>query len=229
MKSCIRLCAAIAGCSVLMALPAGAATYHFSGHLTPTDSGAGNILNYVDRHAPLTFDFSTATPLAANLAFSDERALATSWEASGGSAASTIDSSDLGAVLATLQFSTDGLGNVLRYNIAVRATNAELPGKQWVYTFANFDPSNVFERVELDTLQFNGVIHYTTLDSALICTNACGGSGLGAFSTVAESGTGVPEPATWALMISGLGLSGAVLRRRRAVISTAAEGAGVPM
>ena len=33
--------------------------------------------------------------------------------------------------------------------------------------------------------------------------------------------TAAPEPATWALMISGFGLAGAGLRRRRAVAATA--------
>lgn len=216
MKSYFGLCAAIASSAVLMALPAGATIYHFSGHLTPTNSGAGNILNYVDRHAPLTFDFTTLTPLAPNLTLSDRRAAATSWQASGGSAASTINSGDTAAVLSILRFSTDNLGNLLKYNIKVSATNAALPGKQWNYEFQNIDPNFVYERVELDTLRFNGKIHYTTLDSALICTNACGGSGLGKFSIVREGAAGVPEPASWALMIAGFGLAGTVLRRRRA-------------
>ena len=37
--------------------------------------------------------------------------------------------------------------------------------------------------------------------------------------SVTQVGGGVPEPATWALMISGFGLAGAVLRRRRAGIA----------
>lgn len=40
------------------------------------------------------------------------------------------------------------------------------------------------------------------------------------FDAVSVSG-GVPEPATWALMISGFGLAGAALRRRRAVAAAA--------
>jgi len=40
------------------------------------------------------------------------------------------------------------------------------------------------------------------------------------FENVAQSvGTGVPEPATWALMISGFGLAGAALRRRRTMVA----------
>lgn len=36
----------------------------------------------------------------------------------------------------------------------------------------------------------------------------------------AVPGGGVPEPATWALMISGFGLAGAALRRRKAVLAS---------
>jgi hypothetical protein len=34
-----------------------------------------------------------------------------------------------------------------------------------------------------------------------------------------SAGSAVPEPASWALMISGFGLAGAVLRRRRALVA----------
>ena len=42
----------------------------------------------------------------------------------------------------------------------------------------------------------------------------------GAFTSVA-GGAGVPEPASWALMIAGFGLAGAALRRRRSAALTA--------
>ena len=37
----------------------------------------------------------------------------------------------------------------------------------------------------------------------------------------ATPGNGVPEPATWAMMIGGLALTGAAMRRRKAVVSFA--------
>lgn len=216
MRFLVRVCAALAGGAVLMAMPAAAATYLFSGHAAPVNSGAGNILNYIGRNSPMTFDLTTTNPLAANLAFASRIPIANFWEASGGSAGSTIDSQDTGARITTLQFSTDSLGNISKYNIAVQATNTELPGKLWLYAFSNFDAGNVFERAELDTLHFNGVIHYTTEDSALICTNACGNrSPLGSFSIVQETTSGVPEPMAWAMIILGFGLAGTRIRGQR--------------
>jgi len=51
-------------------------------------------------------------------------------------------------------------------------------------------------------------------------------SGLGTFDGLAYAGTGgagpiggVPEPASWALMISGFGLAGSALRRRRSALA----------
>jgi hypothetical protein len=41
-----------------------------------------------------------------------------------------------------------------------------------------------------------------------------GGQG-GSFDTIKIGGVGVPEPATWALMLGGFGLIGVTLRRRR--------------
>jgi hypothetical protein len=46
----------------------------------------------------------------------------------------------------------------------------------------------------------------------------CCGAQIGFFlDDGVEFGEGVPEPATWAMMIAGFGLSGAALRRRRGV------------
>jgi hypothetical protein len=44
-----------------------------------------------------------------------------------------------------------------------------------------------------------------------------GGGGIGVSQVFAE-GAAVPEPATWALMICGIGMAGAALRRRRSAV-----------
>jgi len=46
-------------------------------------------------------------------------------------------------------------------------------------------------------------------------TITCNSDGCRGFGTVAQVSGGVPEPATWALMIGGFGMAGAALRRRR--------------
>ena len=48
-----------------------------------------------------------------------------------------------------------------------------------------------------------------------------GGSRWGTYIAAIDwtKGTAVPEPASWALMLSGFGLAGAALRRRRAVMA----------
>jgi len=55
--------------------------------------------------------------------------------------------------------------------------------------------------------------------STLFFTNTAGGTSGGIYldnvSIVGPEAVAVPEPATWALMISGFGLAGAALRRRR--------------
>jgi hypothetical protein len=46
-------------------------------------------------------------------------------------------------------------------------------------------------------------------------------SGQNSFEIDDISGSAVPEPATWAMMITGFGLAGAAIRRRRTVLSVA--------
>jgi len=55
------------------------------------------------------------------------------------------------------------------------------------------------------------------LDSFTLRYNASSNAVL--YSTGAPPPPGVPEPATWALMIGGFGMVGATLRRRRAVVA----------
>jgi hypothetical protein len=69
--------------------------------------------------------------------------------------------------------------------------------------YAPFDPNGG---------TFSGVAHSGVLVG--------GNAELGVDDLTLKTG-GVPEPAEWALMIGGLGLAGATLRRRRAVAATA--------
>jgi hypothetical protein len=41
------------------------------------------------------------------------------------------------------------------------------------------------------------------------------------FATIAAPPPAIPEPASWAMLIAGFGLTGAALRRRRAAVTSA--------
>jgi len=90
-----------------------------------------------------------------------------------------------------------------------------------VITFANFIYANeVGEFLTFGSAPGGGTrypyfVSYNTLEEAYNQT-----SGM-QFSAVSAPG-GVPEPASWALMIGGFGLAGAALRRRQATTSAAA-------
>ena len=90
-----------------------------------------------------------------------------------------------------------------------------------VVTFANFVYANEMgEFLTFGTNPGGGsyypqLISYNTLEWAY---NETAGV---QFSAVAATG-GVPEPATWALMLGGFGLVGGAMRRRRGVAGAAA-------
>ena len=66
-----------------------------------------------------------------------------------------------------------------------------------------------FDEVRLQVLSGGNAFHPTGYDAGLYDNLAIG--------TYDAPSAAVPEPAAWALMISGFGLAGAALRRRRAV------------
>ena len=70
----------------------------------------------------------------------------------------------------------------------------------------------------------NPVQQFTTLDGSKFTFKfnnvggfAAGGSARSSLTVTVDSVAVVPEPATWAMMIGGFGMAGAVLRRRRSV------------
>jgi hypothetical protein len=77
--------------------------------------------------------------------------------------------------------------------------------------FYEFDAGDLVGGLDTFTFNLPGLsnarLYSTGTYTPPVCTQACGGGQL----------PGVPEPATWGLMILGFGGAGALLRRRRAV------------
>ena len=78
---------------------------------------------------------------------------------------------------------------------------------------------------DFSTAAFFGIASDVALQSVTIYSSETAGGAVGtranlidnlAISRIAADG-GVPEPATWAMMISGFGVVGALMRRRRSV------------
>jgi len=69
--------------------------------------------------------------------------------------------------------------------------------------FCNFTPVGVAFSGTAKSIDFGGTANQTGYDNITFGSDTPG------------TGSGAPEPATWALMIGGMGLAGAALRRRR--------------
>lgn len=101
-------------------------------------------------------------------------------------------------------------------------------GSQYFYDFSSGTPVGLIASAEVflisDTYVSNseifstGIINNATLAGLGLATGvyqyAVGGNAV-TLSIGEAVSTAVPEPATWAMMMSGLGLAGAALRRRR--------------
>lgn len=95
--------------------------------------------------------------------------------------------------------------------------------------------SSALNKLALTSLKINGVSYPLTTTSSGEAAAVGGvpiisghlntievvGSGVGAFDGTATFTATVPEPASWAMMIGGLGLIGVALRRRSAGLSPA--------
>jgi hypothetical protein len=97
--------------------------------------------------------------------------------------------------------------------------DADFSGSIAGVTLASYD---VFSKPDLTWLHFVGVVDITQPGNYdAVFTFATPGGGTAADIVIDRAfvvaGDLVPEPATWATMIVGLGLAGAVMRRQRAV------------
>ena len=63
--------------------------------------------------------------------------------------------------------------------------------------------------------------YYAVWDGSNAIKSVTFASSSNSFEVDALSGSAVPEPATWAMMITGFGLAGAAIRRRRNVLAVA--------
>lgn len=119
----------------------------------------------------------------------------------------------------------DGLGNFFGVTSAGGHRNRgtifrfNASGLTTVHSFAGRDGLQPFGDLVLDG---SGTLFGTTILGGTSISNGLGGNGTifrfsNAATAAAFSGTpAVPEPASWAMLIAGFGLTGAALRRRRA-------------
>ena len=63
--------------------------------------------------------------------------------------------------------------------------------------------------------------YYAVWDGSNAIKSVTFASSANSFEVDALSGSAVPEPATWAMMITGFGLAGAAIRRRRNILAVA--------
>lgn len=182
-------------------------TYHYGGSVPPVNSRDGGIVSYIDANAPIEFDFTLATDIAANLTNVDIKASMLSWTVTGGKAASTVDSTDVAALLNYARFTTDSLHNITHWVIAGHADIAVLPQDQLRFFFDSGAGNS-------ETLNWIRISNGLNTGGATSTTGA-----VGSFAKLPGRAGGVPEPESWALMIAGFAGAGAMLRRRRSLLA----------
>ena len=212
MKVATILAAGLAASSAL-----AVSTYHYSGKVNPTNSRDGGIVNYVGLHSAMTFEFTIASPLAANLGSVELKASALSWTASAGLPTSTITSGDPHASLGRLRLTTDATGAITHFFIVVSATDPALPTRLIQGQPYGVSPSFLFDHAVgpgADSVRFIEDAFGQNTGGA-VCGTTCGQAGTFVLVPPAPAG-GVPEPVLWGMLVAGFGLVGTARRARRA-------------
>ncbi|MBC7522164.1 MAG: PEPxxWA-CTERM sorting domain-containing protein [Sandarakinorhabdus sp.] len=174
----------------------------------------------------MKFEFTVASPLAANLLNSVITGSVLSWTASAGKPTSTIRSAYPQAQLGGLRLSTNAQGVVTTWNIVASATNPALGTFLYRGLPYGITPDFYYQNEAgsySDSVRF--IENATSRNTGgATCPGTCGGFATrGSFSIVPPVITGgVPEPASWAMMIAGFGSIGAIRRLRRAPVKAAA-------
>ena len=192
-----------AACAAVLAVASPAlatVTYDYGGSPTPTNSRDGGIVAFIDQHAPITFEFTVEDALGANLSNVDIKASVLSWAVSGGKPKSSVDSNDAGAALTRLRLSTDSAGSITRWNILGSAHLVLIADRKLQFYFDSTSAPH-------ESLAWMTISRDQNTGGAVSVSTA------GSFVRLA-AGAGVPEPATWAMMLMGFGAVGLGLRRR---------------
>lgn len=105
----------------------------------------------------------------------------------------------------------------LQYFSGYRYSDATIFSRHIVNLLANYGTPSIFSTISLTDVPISGIAFFES-------GNRITGDYLSTYLDLTGPGTlivtgGVPEPATWALMISGFGIAGAALRRRRAAVA----------
>lgn len=177
--------------------------YQYSGH-NATNSEGTSAASYVPLHAPMTFEFSVAAPLAANLTNVNILSSVLSWDASGGTALSTITSTDpnpwahVSGFGDLIRVTTDSSGLITAYRVLLAAELAVQPTTEAYFLFEH--SGNNYD----ETFMGYSIPH----GGSAIVSATCSGTGACAGDTTisvitADTPTTVPEPATLALLAIG--------------------------
>lgn len=238
--------AAVAALIAIGAAPTGAlaavTTYHFAE--TDTSFNLSSGLIGAGLHNPFTFDSTVANALAAGTQYNfgvagvepGESGNVLDLRLSDGTPLTTFTLADYhgihevfggsaGSTESRLQVHTNASGAIDNFAIYVLGRN---PVNSQTLTFLQFlgGPTGITFQ---ETLYYDPALGFRTVTAGDVHCNTighCGGvfsaspGGIGGTGGAGgTTGSGAPEPAAWALMIAGFGLTGAALRRRRTPVA----------